>query len=78
MDMDSTARGAKADLLKSSYRSYGDRVEIVSIADIAHDEFPEALVGVNAVIHLASLLPGRAKPAALLTVCWIASSNFRA
>ncbi|KAJ7127877.1 hypothetical protein C8R44DRAFT_778943 [Mycena epipterygia] len=60
------ARGAKADLLKSSYRSYGERVEIVSIADIAHDQFPEALVGVNAVIHLASPLPGRVKPAALL------------
>ncbi|KAJ6489716.1 hypothetical protein DFH09DRAFT_1053861 [Mycena vulgaris] len=60
------ARGAKADHLKSSYASYGDRFETVKITDIAHDQFPEALVGVDAVIHLASPLPGRAEPAALL------------
>ncbi|KAJ7127876.1 hypothetical protein C8R44DRAFT_733286 [Mycena epipterygia] len=60
------ARGAKADFLKSSYSSYGDRFEVVRIADIAHDQFPEALVGVDAVVHLASPLAGRAEPAALL------------
>ncbi|KAJ7501147.1 hypothetical protein B0H11DRAFT_2375317 [Mycena galericulata] len=61
-----TARGAKADDLESSYASYGDRFEVVKIADIVHDQFPKALVGVDAVIHLASPLPGRAEPAALL------------
>ncbi|KAF8190640.1 hypothetical protein K438DRAFT_2018543 [Mycena galopus ATCC 62051] len=60
------ARGAKADHLKSSYASYGDRFEIVKITDIAHNQFPEALVGVDAIIHLASPLPGRAEPAELL------------
>ncbi|KAJ7440346.1 hypothetical protein B0H11DRAFT_2099933 [Mycena galericulata] len=60
------ARGTKADYLKSTYASYGDRFEIVKISDIAHDQFPEALAGVDAVIHLASPLPGRAEPAALL------------
>ncbi|KAJ7887785.1 hypothetical protein B0H14DRAFT_3430394 [Mycena olivaceomarginata] len=60
------ARGAKADHLKSSYAGYGDRFESVKITDIAHDQFPEALVGVDAIIHLASPLPGRAEPAALL------------
>ncbi|KAJ7438273.1 hypothetical protein B0H11DRAFT_591472 [Mycena galericulata] len=60
------ARGTKADYLKSSYASYGDRVEIVKISDIAHDQFPEALIGVDAVIHLASPLAGRVEPAALL------------
>jgi hypothetical protein len=65
----SAARGAKADHLKSSYAGYGDRFESVKITDIAHDQFPEALVGVDAIIHLASPLPGRAEPAALLAVC---------
>ncbi|KAJ7822628.1 hypothetical protein B0H14DRAFT_2828230 [Mycena olivaceomarginata] len=60
------ARGAKADHLKSSYASYGDHFESVKITDIARDQFPEALVGVGAVIHLASPLPGRLDPAALL------------
>ncbi|KAJ7881926.1 hypothetical protein B0H13DRAFT_2344861 [Mycena leptocephala] len=60
------ARGTKADHLKSSYAGYGDRVEVVKITDISHDQFPEALVGVDAIIHLASPLPGRAEPAALL------------
>ncbi|KAJ7436025.1 hypothetical protein FB451DRAFT_1308057 [Mycena latifolia] len=60
------ARGAKADHLKSSYASYGDRFEVVKITDISHDQFPEALVGVDAVIHTASPLPGRVEPAELL------------
>ncbi|KAJ7642141.1 hypothetical protein FB45DRAFT_826394 [Roridomyces roridus] len=60
------ARGAKADLLTSTYASYGTRFEAVKITDITHDQFPEALVGVDAVIHLASPLPGRAEPEALL------------
>lgn len=64
----SAARGAKADHLKSSYASYGDHFESVKITDIARDQFPEALVGVGAVIHLASPLPGRLDPAALLAV----------
>ncbi|KAJ7101480.1 hypothetical protein B0H15DRAFT_412700 [Mycena belliarum] len=60
------ARGSKADHLKSSYASYGDRFEVVKITDIAHDQFPEAFVAVDSVLHLASPLPGRAEPAALL------------
>ncbi|KAJ7187346.1 hypothetical protein C8R46DRAFT_1025213 [Mycena filopes] len=55
-------------LLEKGYRvrAYGDRVEVVKITDISHDQFPEALVGVDAILHLASPLPGRAEPAALL------------
>ncbi|KAJ7224702.1 hypothetical protein GGX14DRAFT_651406 [Mycena pura] len=49
------ARGAKADLLKASYAGYGDRFE-----------FPDAFVGVGAVMHLASPLPGRVPPAEIL------------
>ncbi|KAJ6535067.1 hypothetical protein B0H19DRAFT_1271724 [Mycena capillaripes] len=60
------ARGSKAHHLKASYASYGDRVEIVQIDDLLHGQFPEALVGVDAIIHLASPLPGRAEPEALL------------
>ncbi|KAJ7224672.1 hypothetical protein GGX14DRAFT_548978 [Mycena pura] len=60
------ARGAKADLLKASYAGYGDRFEVVKIADIVHDQFPDAFVGVSAVMHLASPLPGRVPPAEIL------------
>ncbi|KAJ7887784.1 hypothetical protein B0H14DRAFT_3856161 [Mycena olivaceomarginata] len=60
------ARGPKADHLKSTYASYGDRVDVVKITDIAHDTFPDALVSVDAIIHLASPLAGRAEPAVLL------------
>ncbi|KAF8190637.1 NAD-P-binding protein [Mycena galopus ATCC 62051] len=62
------ARGSKADHLKSTYESYGDRVDIVKITDIAHDQFPDAFVGVEAIIHLASPLVGRAEPAAMLAM----------
>ncbi|KAJ7692691.1 hypothetical protein B0H17DRAFT_1159593 [Mycena rosella] len=65
-NFNSAARGAKADSLKSIYANYGDRFETVKITDIAHDKFPEALVGVDAVIHLASPLPGQLEPTALL------------
>ena len=65
----SAARGAKADLLKASYAGYGDRFEVVKIADIVHDQFPDAFVGVSAVMHLASPLPGRVPPAEILKVC---------
>ncbi|KAJ7127902.1 hypothetical protein C8R44DRAFT_733307 [Mycena epipterygia] len=61
-------RGVKVDILKSSYSSYGDRFEVARIADIAHDQFLEALVGIDAVVHLASPLAGRAEPAALLAM----------
>ncbi|KAJ7110629.1 hypothetical protein C8R44DRAFT_934354 [Mycena epipterygia] len=59
-------RGAKVEQLKSSYASYGERFEVVPIADIVRDQFPEALVGVHAIIHTACMLPGRAEPAKLL------------
>ncbi|KAJ7444296.1 hypothetical protein FB451DRAFT_1149257 [Mycena latifolia] len=60
------SRGVKADHLKTSYSSYGDRFETVKITDISHDQFPDALLGVDAIIHLASPLAGRAEPAAML------------
>ncbi|KAK7002414.1 epimerase domain-containing protein [Favolaschia claudopus] len=60
------ARGAKADHLKSTYSRYGERVEVVKITDIAHDQFPDAFVGVDAIIHVASPLAGRAEPKVML------------
>ncbi|KIY53434.1 NAD(P)-binding protein [Fistulina hepatica ATCC 64428] len=56
---DSTARGAKAEQLKAQY---GDKIEVVTITDVAKDQFPEALAGVDALVHVASPLPGRAPP----------------
>jgi hypothetical protein len=40
----------------------------VNISDIATGEFPEALEGVNAVIHTASPLPNRAPADVILKV----------
>ncbi|KAJ7048879.1 hypothetical protein C8F01DRAFT_1379330 [Mycena amicta] len=65
------ARGAKADTLKATYAKAGyssDRFDVVKITDIVHDQFPEALVGVDAIMHLASPLPGNATPEELLKV----------
>ncbi|KAJ7169248.1 hypothetical protein C8R43DRAFT_1085529 [Mycena crocata] len=60
-----STREAKAEILNSTYASYGARFGIVKITDIANEQFPEALVGVDAIIHVASPLAGRAEPDAL-------------
>jgi hypothetical protein len=52
--MFSVARGAKAQHLKDFYTDKNDLFEVVNIADIAKDQFQEALIGVDAVIHTAS------------------------
>ncbi|KAJ7056337.1 hypothetical protein C8F01DRAFT_1155742 [Mycena amicta] len=59
------ARGAKAEQLQATYAraGYGDRFEVVKIGDIANDQFPEALVGVDALMHLATPMPGQVEPA---------------
>ena len=44
-------------------------IEIVEISDIVHGQFQDALVGVDAVIHTASPLPGRASQEEMLNVC---------
>nr|GAT55158.1 predicted protein [Mycena chlorophos] len=57
------ARGAKADALQATYAAAGydsDRFSVVKIADIVGDTFADALVGVDAILHLASPLPGNA------------------
>ena len=42
--------------------------EVVEISDIVHGQFQDALVGVDAVIHVASPLPGQADPQEMLNV----------
>ncbi|KAH7920152.1 NAD(P)-binding protein [Leucogyrophana mollusca] len=54
-----TARGAKLQLLKEGYASYGDRFEAVVIQDVAVDDITEQLKGVTAVIHTAAPLPSK-------------------
>ena len=56
---DSAARGKKAEALRVLYAD-NHSIEIVEISDIVHGQFQEVLVGVHAVIHVASPLPGRA------------------
>jgi hypothetical protein len=62
------ARGAKVDLLKASYAKHKDKFDAVNISDIATGDFPEALKGVDAVIHTASPLPDRAPADVILKV----------
>lgn len=45
--------------MKVLYAKYGPQIEVVSVADIATELFPDALKGVNAVIHTAAPLPTR-------------------
>ena len=63
----SAARGKKAEALKVLYAN-NSSIEVVDITDIIHDQFQDALVDVDAVIHTASPLPGRAEPQEMLDV----------
>ena len=69
---DSAARGKKAEALRVLYAD-NHSIEIVEISDIVHGQFQDALVGVDAVIHTASPLPGRDKPQEMLNVCGFSS-----
>ena len=64
----SAARGRKVEALQVIY---GDNpsLKVVEIRDIVHGQFQDALVGVDAVIHAASPLPGRSDPQEMLSVC---------
>ena len=61
-------RGKKAEALRVLYAD-NHSIEIVEISDIVHGQFQDALVGVDAVIHTASPLPGRASREEMLNVC---------
>ena len=62
-----TARGKKVAALRELYSAY-PTLEIVDVPDITHSQFPEALVGVDAVIHTATPLPARVDPETMLNV----------
>jgi hypothetical protein len=64
----SAARGPKVTLLKERYAQYGNQFEAVAVSNIAIDQFPEALKGVDAIIHTASPLAGKEEPEVLLHV----------
>ena len=63
----SMARGRKAEALRVLYAD-NTSVEVVEISDIATGRFEDAFVGVNAVIHVASPLPGHADTQGMLNV----------
>ena len=63
----SVARGRKAEALRVLYAE-NCSAEVVEISDIVHGQFQDALVGVDAVIHVASPLPGRADPQEMMDV----------
>lgn len=52
-------RETKVAQFKQAYRAYDTHLEIISISDIATDQFPEAFKGVAAVIHSAAPTPRR-------------------
>lgn len=54
--------------MKERYARFGDAFETVEIVDIAEDKFPDALKGVNAIIHTAAPLAGTAPPEVILKV----------
>jgi nucleoside-diphosphate-sugar epimerase len=55
------ARGPKAALLQSKYANYGSQFEAFTVSDVATEQFPQAFVGVDAVIHSASPVPQKAE-----------------
>ncbi|KAF5372662.1 hypothetical protein D9615_009868 [Tricholomella constricta] len=57
-----TARGRRIEELKNSYAKFGDRFQVVDVPDLATAQFPEALEGVDGLIHTAAPLADRAEP----------------
>jgi hypothetical protein len=70
-----TARGAKIDLIKATFSSYGDKFEVVTVNDVAVHNLSDHLEGVDAVIHAAAPLPGKGDPKALLNVRSLSSKS---
>jgi hypothetical protein len=64
----STARGTKVGDLQKRLAWAGAAFEVVSIVDLATDQFPESLKGVDAIIHAGSPLSGRDEPEEMLKV----------
>ncbi|KAH8830835.1 hypothetical protein DL96DRAFT_977995 [Flagelloscypha sp. PMI_526] len=60
------ARGSKVAALRKTYEISSPRFEVLEIKDVTYDTFPDAFVGVDALIHIAGLLPGKGTPGELL------------
>ncbi|KLO19163.1 NAD(P)-binding protein [Schizopora paradoxa] len=58
-----TARPPKVDALREKY---GGKVDVVGIADIANGDYSEALKDVDAILHIAAPLPGKADAAGMI------------
>ena len=69
------ARGRKAESLRVLYAD-NPSIEVVEISDIAYDQFQDALVGVDAVIHTASPLPGHANKQDTLKVRPVSETSY--
>ncbi|KDQ55849.1 hypothetical protein JAAARDRAFT_79765 [Jaapia argillacea MUCL 33604] len=61
-----TTRSGKVAATQAAWASYGDRVEIVPLDDVASGDITEALEGVEAVCHVAAPLPGTSEPAVII------------
>ncbi|RDB17383.1 hypothetical protein Hypma_001851 [Hypsizygus marmoreus] len=61
-------RRPKFDEFTRSYAKFGDKFEAVTVSDSSTDQFPDALKGIDAVIHSAAPIPERQPPEAILTV----------
>ncbi|KAI0730587.1 hypothetical protein C8Q76DRAFT_332939 [Earliella scabrosa] len=61
-----TARGPKLEILREHFRQ-NPNFEAVKIEDIVTGDLSEALEGVDAIVHAASPIAGKAPPAELLT-----------
>ncbi|KAI0044891.1 NAD-P-binding protein [Auriscalpium vulgare] len=60
------ARSKNISKLAASYESFGDKFTTVTIDDLASSDFTEAFTDVDAIIHVASPLPGTAEPKDIL------------
>ncbi|KAG9220595.1 hypothetical protein CCMSSC00406_0003694 [Pleurotus cornucopiae] len=75
-----TARPAKVAGLQAAYDAEyntngSDRAQVVATSDLVHGVFPEIFEGIDALIHVASPLPGREEPEALIDVAVEATQN---
>ncbi|KLO12865.1 NAD(P)-binding protein [Schizopora paradoxa] len=59
-------RKAKLEKVRDFYPKDDDKIDIVTIEDVASGDFTEILKGVDALIHVASPLSGREEPAGMM------------
>ncbi|KAG6918284.1 hypothetical protein DXG01_015376 [Tephrocybe rancida] len=61
------AREHRVPELAKNYEKFGDRFQAVAVSDISTDQFPDALIGVDAVIHTAASLAEKQSPEVVLS-----------